>query len=263
MRFNNWLKSINFFENDIFGFDREKNEESPSDSLLNNPIDQFDVELMLDFLTEKRVADMKGKIMFPNVIQWGNQPGSVKLEVDPGYRFNIKKLGVDKQGNPRWVTKKMFQLNRQGYGGYEDSVAQEVFEQIKKAGEGMIESAPEEYKDLDNLVHNIYSKLKRSAKSIFIPEGVRKLHDDAYIIKLGVKGSGLEARNQQRVEQNQTLVTYDRQQGTIRITNYNLLSPTGGSHEFKINQNDLDCYFFPSQSRDEISEVVAVRMKYY
>ena len=256
MRFRDWIKAKIVIENDIFGFEHDKDEESPNDSFLSNPINQFDVELMMDFLSEKTIAGHKGFSLFPNVIQWGNQPGSVKLEVDTGYRFNIKKLGVDKQGNPRWVTKKMFQLNRQGYGGYEDAVSEEIFEQL-------IESTPEDYKDLDNLVQNIYSKIKKTAKNIFIPEGVRKLHDDAYIIKLGVKGSGLEARNQQRVEQNQTLVSYDRQQGTIRITNYNLLSPTGKGHEFKINQNDFDCYFFPSQSRDEISEVVAVRMKYY
>jgi hypothetical protein len=250
-------------ETDIFGFDRKKEEENPNDSLLTNPIDQFDIELMMEFLAKKKIGTQKGEVGFHNVIQWGNQPGSVKLEVDTGYRFNIKKLGIDKQGNPRWVTKKLFQLNRQGYGGYEDSVAQEVFEQLEQAGADMIEAAPEDYKDLDNLVHNIYSKLKRTAKHIFIPEGIRKLHDDAYIIKFGVKGSGLEARDQHRVEQNQTLVSYDRQQGTIRITNYNLLSKTGGAHEFKINQNDFDAYFFPSQSRDEISEVVAVKMKFY
>lgn len=263
MRFKDWVKKPTILENDIFGFDRRKDAEQPDESLHTAPIDQFDVELMMDFLKGKKIGTQYGEVSFPNVIQWGGQPGSVKLEVDPGYRFSVKKLGVDKTGNPRWVTKKMFQLNRQGYGGFEDSVAQEVYEQLNRAAGDMIEAAPEDYKDLDNLVHNIYGKLKRSAKNIFIPEGIRKLHDDAYIIKFGLKGSGLEARNQQRVEQNQTLVSYDRQQGTIRITNYNLLSPTGGGTEFRINQNDFDCYFFPSQSRDEISEVVAVRMKYY
>ena len=88
-------------------------------------------------------------------------------------------------------------------------------------------------------------------------------HHYAYIIAFGVRGQGLEARSQQRVEQNQTLVAYDQEQGTIRITNYNLQSPTGRGHEFKINQNDLDLYFFPSQDKDEISETIAVHMRYY
>jgi hypothetical protein len=263
MKFREWIRSSLFFEGDLFGFEHEKRDEAPDDSSLHRPIDQFDVELMMEFLKKKTVVTHTGDLIFPNVMQWGSSPGAVKLEVDPGYRVSIKKLGVDKAGNPRWVTKRMFQLNRQGFGGYEDSVAQEVFEYVEDAAQCMIEAPTEDYKDLENLVDNIYHKLKRTAKEIFIPEGVRKLHDDAYVIKFGVRGHGLESRSQRRVEQNQTLVAYDREQGTIRVTNYNLLSRTGRAHEFKISQNELDAYFFPTQDRDEISEVVAVRMKYY
>lgn len=157
----------------------------------------------------------------------------------------------------------MFQLNRQGYGGLEDKVAQEIYEQLEIFNDSNIEAPVEDYKDLENLVSNIYSKLKKTSKIIFIPEGVRKLHDDAYIIKFGVRGQGVEEMDHHRVEQNQTLITYDRQAGTIRMTNYNLTSPTGGAHSWKIGTNDLDIYFFPTQSRDEISETIAVHMKYY
>jgi hypothetical protein len=59
------------------------------------------------------------------------------------------------------------------------------------------------------------------------------------------------------------MVTYDREAGTIRVTNYNIKSPVGKRHSWKIYPNDLDLYFFPSQDRDEISETVAVHMKYY
>lgn len=250
-------------DTDIFGFERDKSEpQYADDSLLMRPIKQFDTELMMEFLTKKKIGTRYGEVTFPNVIQWGSQPGSVKLEVDPGYRLSVKKLAVDKEGNPRWVTKKLFQLNRQGYGGFEDTVAQEIYEYLNQAANTMIEAPTEDY-DLEPLVSNIYNKLKRTAKNIFIPEGIKKLHDDAYVIKFGVKGQGVEARDQQRVEQNQTLVSYDRHQGTIRVTNYNLLSDVGGSHQFRINQNDLDAYFFPTQDREEIAEVVSVRMKYY
>lgn len=248
---------------DIFGFERAKKKEGAQDTMLLRPIDRFDIELMMDFLSKKKVGVHEAVRKFDNEIQWGNQPGAIKLEIDTGYTFFVKKLAVDKQGNPRWITKKAFQLNRNGYGGYEDVVAQEIFETINNSFESNIEAPTEDYKDLENLVNNIYNKLKRTAKSIFFPEGVKKLHDDAYVILFGVRGQGLEARNQQRVEQNQTMVTYDRQNGTIRITNYNLLSPTGGGHEFRINQSDLDVYFLPTQDRDEISEVVAVHMRYY
>lgn len=247
----------------IFGFEEEKPKEKPLDSFSMNPIKRFDVELMLDYLSNKKIGAFTPHTYFNNEMYWGHQPGAIKLEVDTGYTFYIKKLGTDKQGNPRWITKRAFQLNRNGYGGSEDMVAQEIYEQIAKYTEGGIEAPPEEYKDLNVLVNHIYNKLKRTSKEIFFPEGVKKLNDNAYIIAFGVRGQGLEARSQQRVEQNQTLVAYDQEQGTIRITNYNLQSPTGRGHEFKINQNDLDLYFFPSQDKDEISETIAVHMKYY
>lgn len=253
-----------YFEStDIFGFDKEHRDDNPDDSLLTRPIHQFDVELMMNFLAKKKVATLHGETAFPNVMQWGSRPGSVKLEVDPGYRFSVKKLGVDKIGNPRWVTKKLFQLNRNGFGGYEDSVAQEIFEYINHAANDMIAAPTEDYKDLENLTTNVYQKLKRSSKDIFIPEGVKKLHDDAYVIKFGVRGHGLETRDQRRVEQNQTYLLYDREQGTIRVFNQNLLSKVGGPHEFAPSKASFEHYFFPTQDRDEISETIAVFMKYY
>lgn len=249
---------------DIFGFERDKtNDTAEDDSLLMNPIKRFDIELMMDFLSKKKVGVFEAFQNFPNQIQWGGQPGAIRLEVNPAYGFSVKKLAMDKQGNPRWITKKMFQLNRNGFGGYEDSVAQEIFEVIKNSSESNIEAPVEDYKDLDNLVSNIYSKLKRSAKQIFIPEGIKKIHEDAYIIKFGLRAQGLQARDQNRVEQNQVLVTLDRALGTIRITDYNLVSKVGLAHEFKINYNDFDHYFMPTQDRDEISEVIACYMKYY
>jgi hypothetical protein len=260
----NRLTFRRFFEaTDIFGFEREQRDDGSDDSLLTQPIKQFDIELMLDFLSKKKIGTFYGESTFPNVIQWGNQPGSVRLEVDPGYRFSVKKLGTDKIGYPRWVTKKLFQLNRNGYGGFEDSVSQEIFEYLNHAANDMIAAPTEDYKDLENLTTNIYHKLKRTAKEIFIPEGVKKLHDDAYIIKFGVRGHGLETRDQQRVEQNQTYLLYDREQGTIRVFNQNLLSKVGGPHEFAPSKPSFEHYFFPTQDRDEISETIAVFMKYY
>lgn len=254
-----------YFEaTDIFGFEPKiVSTTSGEDNLLSKPIKQFNIELMMDLLAKKQLGVFEATMPFLNEIRWGSQPGAIKLEIDTGYTFYIKKLGIDLQGNPRWLTKKTLQLNRQGYGGTEDIVAQEIYEQIERYSTENIEKPSNDYKDLENLVSQIYSKIKKKGKSIFYPEGVRKLNDDAYIIKFGVKGQGLESPSQTRIEQNQTMITYDRESGTIRATNYNIKSPVGGRATWKIYPNDLDLYFFPSQDRDEISETIAVHMKYY
>lgn len=260
------LSFKHFFEaTDIFGFAPKNQSDSveKADPFFTNPIKQFNVELMMDLLSQKSLGAYEPNKPFLHEICWGNQPGAIKLEIDTGYTFFIKQLGIDRQGSPRWVTKKMFQLNRQGYGGTEDIVAQEIFEQLEKCISANIESPKNDYQDLQNLVDHIYKKAIRNSKSIFIPEGIRKLSDDAYIIKFGVRGHGLEAKGHQRVEQNQTLISYDRDAGTLRVTNYNIESPVGKRHSWKLKPNDLDLYFFPTQDRDEISETIAVHMKYY
>lgn len=248
---------------DIFGFDAVRAKDEPDDNMLSRPIRMFNVELMMEYLTKKTINDLEPYMPFMNEIRWGNQPGAIKLEVDTGYTFYIKRLAMDRQGNPRWVTRRMFQLNRQGYGGLEDAVAQEVFEHLVNYSESNIEAPVEEYKDLENLVNHIYNKCKRTSKNIFIPEGIKKMSDYVYIIKMGVRGHGLQEMDQMRTEQNQTMVSYDPHQGTIRITNYNISSPVGGPHEWQIGTNDLDVYFLPTQNREEISEAISVHMKYY
>jgi len=260
MEFKRWFEAT-----DIFGFDVHQSETAPDDNMLSKPINQFDLELMMQILGQKSIGLYEAFSPFVCETQWGTEPGAIKLEVDTGLTFYIKRLGTDKQGNPRWITKKMFQLNRQGYGGLEDSVAQEVYEHIAKAFDQNLDAPQEEYREeeLENLVVHVYNKIKRVMKNIFIPIGIKKLTEYAYIISLDVRAHGLEAQDHRRVEQNQTVVTYDKEQGAIRIFNYNIESWTGGPHQWELMENDLDIYFFPSQDREEISECLAVHFKYY
>lgn len=260
MKFRTWLSE----GKDIFGFEPDRSHEERDDSMLGRPINQFDIELMMDLLSRKHLGVQEAYVPFVNEIRWGDRPGAVKLYVDPGLTFYVQRLGADKEGQPRWVTKRMFQLNRQGYGGLEDAVAQEVFNHVQKISETNIDGPKEDFdgEDLENLAVHIYNKVKRTAKDIFIPMEIKKLSEWAYILKFEVRGHGLEVYHQ-RVENNQTMITYDPNAGTIRIVNYNIESPVGGPHEWALQPVDLDVYFFPTQDREEISECLAVHYKYY
>lgn len=258
MKFRDYIEST-----DIFGFDQKRSKEEPDDSMDAKPINQFDIELMMELLSRKPIGQHVPISRFVNEIQWGHQPGAIKLEVDTGLTFYIKRLGVERSGEPRWITKRMFQLNRTGYGGLEDAVAGEIYEHLEKYHTGRLDAPLHEYDDLEGLVMHLYNKVKRTAKEILIPEGVKKLNDNAFIMCFGVRGHGLEAQDQKRVEQNQTVIAYDEEQGSIRIFNYNIESPTGGPHRWELMENDLDIYFFPTQSREEITECLAVHFKYY
>lgn len=260
MRFKTFLEG-----KDIFGFDAARTPpETGSGDMLERPLKMFNIELMMDILSRKSVCNNQPYTNFITEMVWGHDHGSIKLDVGPGYAFWIKKLGYDKQGNPTWATKTAFQLNRQGYGGTEDSVAQEIHECIEKASrDGPVNVTEFTKRDLENLVVHITNKIKRTARNIFIYEGIRRVDDTNYLIKMGLRGHGVEAPGHHRIEENLTQVHYDEETGIIHITNYNVASSTGGTHNWEIHPKDLDLYFFPSQDREEISECIAVRMKYY
>lgn len=259
LSFKNWL-----LEHDIFGFEKDIRKEDPSQSELDNkPIKQFDTDLMIEYLSKRKLGVFKPVVNFMNEIQWGDRSGAVKLIIAPKYSFTIKKLGFDLEGHSRWVTKKFFQLNRRGFGGFEEVVADEIYDEIETASSTPLEAPQKEYDQLSNLVQNISTKMRRVAKDIFIYEGIKKMNNNNYIIIFGVRGHGLEAPSQRRVEEVLTQVMFDERAGVIRITNYKVLSKVGGPHSWILQPSDFDLFFFPTQDRDEISETIATQMKYY
>ena len=256
--FKKWFEAT-----DIFGFEKAHTDESPSDFVDAKPIRQFDLELMMEYLSKKSIGLNHPFSPFISEMTWGNDLGSIKLEVDTGLTFYVKKKAKDLLGEDRWITKKIFQLNRHGYGGLEDSVAQEIFNHLELASKEPSPAATHEFDKLEELTLHIYSKMKRVAKDIFMPAGIKKINDNAYVISFEPRGQGAGSPDQRKVEVNQTMVSYDESSGVIRIFNYNLESPMGGERKLEIMENDLDLYFFPTQDREEISECLAVHMKYY
>lgn len=259
MKFSEWL----YQEIADFGFDKPKEDEGPTDEREGKPLRAFDTELMMRFLSRHKIGVVEAVVPFMNEIQWGNRCGAVKLEVNNRMQFLFHKLGRDLEGNPRWVTKKTFQLNRRGYGGFEESVAEEVYKYIQKIAQGGLEGPDQNFDKLPQISEYIAAKLKQSAKSIFIYEGIKKVNDQNYQIIFGVRGQGVQAPGQKRVEQNVTDLSYDEQCGTIRIRNYNIESPVGRAHSWSVMPAHLDLYFFPSQHQSEMAEPLSVHLKYY
>lgn len=260
MRFKTFLEAT-----DIFGFESRNRgqDQTPQDELDNKPLRQFDVELMMNYLSRKKVGPHESTSRFMNEIQWGENYGAVKLEVDTGYRFLIKRLTHDLEGSPRWITKKLFQLNRKGFGGYEDSVANEIYDQIKYHAQYPLEGPKQDFDDLSNLATYVATRMRRVAESKFLYEGIKRVTPDTYQIVFGVGGQGVEARNHFKVEQNVTELSYDKEKGTIRITNYNIQSKAGRERNWQVMPSDMDLYFYPSQDKQEIGEAVATRFRYY
>jgi len=252
---------------DIFGFEGGRNavEDEAHKELENYPIRQFDVELMMKLLVRKKLglheADYSG---FMNEISWGGErPGAMSLKVDTGYTFHIRRLNYDLEGNKRWATKKLFQLNRRGLAGYEDIIANEIYETIEKLNQNEIDHPKPKFENLEKLTHKVSQAMRRVSNPIFIFRGIKKLSETCYHVVFECRAGGVEAQDQQTVDANVTQISFDETTGTVRINNYNLESGTGRERKFEIMPDDINMYFFPTQPMEEICDCIAVHFKYY
>jgi len=257
--FKNWL--LKEFR-DVFGFDQDIKPQY-NKKKDDKPVKQINIEKLLEYLEMHRLGHKEPCIKFVNELHWGEGPGAVRIWIGTGLNIMLEKQTVDLTGIPRWITKKVYQVDQTGYGGYEDAVAHELLEALEKIDEKPPDSAKHDFDEMEALVANIASAVRRTARSIFMFEGIRKLNENSYIIRLGVRGHGIEAQDQQRVEENQTHVTYDPQTGLIRMTNYNVESAVGRGHSWEIMPTDTDWYFCPTQPREEITETIANTLHWY
>lgn len=246
---------------DIFGFEKnlELEKKNPEDE---KPIIQFNVEEMMGILAMHSLGAKQPYIRFSNEIHWGKGHGAMRLWMGTGLNIMIERQGIDLNGTPRWICKRLYQIDPSGYGGYEDAVAEELLEQLNKIDETPLDSPSKEYDDLEGLVASMAASIRRTCRDIFIFEGIRKIDQYNYIIRLALRGHGIEAPDQQRVEENQTHVSFDKNSGVIRILNYNLES-SKAQHEWAIMPTDTDLNFFPTQTREEIVETIANTLHWY
>ena len=251
-----------FIENkDIFGFDRKitQQQERIYD---NTPIKRFNIEEMMGYLEGCKLPGKNPHIHQVDEIRWGDKVGAVRVKIGTTLQVEVDKLCSDLQGSPSWVTKKFYQINRAGYGTYEKNVAEEIFSEVEKIDKEEIDAPKKEYTELPNLVVGISNKLRTTAKDIFIFEGIRKVNDNNYIIKFGVRAHGVGARDNQRVIENLTDISFNKKTGKIRVINRNIKTPMQG-YAWAIFPSDFDLNFMPTQNKDEIIESIITYMKYY
>jgi hypothetical protein len=246
---------------DVFGFEKELYAE-PKSEKGEKPIKEFSLTRLTNSLGQYPLGVKQPDIKFINEIWWGQGPGAMRVWVGTGLNVMIERMNVDLQGMNRWGCKRVYQIPQGGCGGNEESVAQEVMEIIQQIDMEPLDSANHQFEYMEDLAASMANMLKKTAHPVFIFEGVRKVDDVNYIIRFSVRGQGTGWRSHQRIEENQTQLTFDKNSGLIRLTNYNVRSPMRG-HTWTLPPKDTDWYFFPSQDKTEIIETICNTMYWY
>jgi hypothetical protein len=78
-----------------------------------------------------------------------------------------------------------------------------------------------------------------------------------------LRGQGVQKRDQKRVLENITQVSFDQNKGKIRVINTSVDNKVGRDNNWRLQPSDINVEFFPTQSRDEIAEAVATWIKWY
>ena len=257
--FKKWL----FEGKDIFGFERENEKFERKKDSDDNPILYFSLEEMMNRLCSYEVGIKEPNLKFINEIHWGENTGAIRVRLGTAFNLMIERCGFDLTGNKRWYTKKCYQINQNNYGGFEDAVADEIIEEVRKIDKSKLDSATSAWEGCEKMVIEVASKVRRTAKEIFIFEGVRKNAENQYILRLGVGNQGVETQDQRRVLENQTTIVYMEKEGIIRISNTNIESDVGKAPSWEIQPQDTDYYFAPTQSNQEIAECLATTLHWY
>ncbi|MCK9458476.1 MAG: hypothetical protein M0R80_02385 [Proteobacteria bacterium] len=251
-----WIES-----KDIFGFERELYAD-PKPEKLEKPVKEFSLTRLMTSLGQYPLGVKEPNIRFINEIQWGQDPGAIRVRIGNKLCVMVERLNIDLQGMKRWGCKRFYQIPQDGSGGQEESVSQEIMEVIKQVDMEPLDSANHDYKDLEELAASMSNMLKKTSNSLFIFEGTRKNDEDEYIIRFSVRGMGQGWRQQRRIEENHTRLNYNKDHGVIKLSNFNIYSPQKG-REWQQSQQDLELYFFPSQPMEEVVECISNWMYWY
>jgi hypothetical protein len=266
MRFKTFLQNEG---NNIFGFDNADQDDiktrSPNiarDDGLDMPMRRLDTGRIANLLCQTNLGEKQPLRLFFDSIRWGQGPGSVRIKFGTRYSVMIERMNYDLVGQPIWVTKRVFDVNNEKFAGKEEGISLELKKALKEVDQSDVDSPINNYDCFDRLAKSIAYKTGRVCNDPLFFETVQKLNEHEYIIKFGLKGQGIQARNQHRVEQVEVHLVYHRKQGTIQAMRLNVESRLG-CHDWLLQPNDFEFCFVPTQPHEEIVDCLSTVMKYY
>ena len=260
MSFKTWLEF-----NDIFGFEKEQiNFNQKYDEEL--PLIKFDASRAIELLSERNLNNNFPFSKFSNQVQWGNGAGSVKITISPMNDSFIHTLINDLEGQPTWICRKVFQIDTKNYGGREEIVSEDLFQEIKNINYENI-LYPQDNMDLISFVSKFANRLRQFKSEIFYYKGIKKISENNYNIWFEIKGQGTGriagSQSMNAVLQMITDVSFNPTSGLMKImlTNVNDLSDSPTSWE--LWYSDFNELYSPKQNFDEIIESFLAYLKYY
>lgn len=267
MKFKKWL---NESYEDLFGFDDNMNADKiaalrvPDDK----PIMAFQINQMMEDLADHRLGVRHGFQRFSNQTQWGTTPGAIRVVVGSQHTIHIERLIHSLQGDPTWLTKKVFRVNLAEYSKNYQPVAEAIYDQVSNVFKEGLEGPEKNYnrEALSDLVDDIIDKFKERGHDIFIFDKIKKVDENNYIIQFDARGGGVGAlfKNHSEARINQFLIniSFNEEHGLLHTMLATVQTGDEGS-SWELTPSIFEGWYSPKQRPNEIVETILTAMKYF
>lgn len=252
---------------DIFGFEKEINQAQATGKIDDLPIQTLTLSLVMERLGQNTLPMGMPKSRFLSEMQWGNQPGAVRVVWTPRLNVKIQKLHHDREGNNTWVLKKYFFVNDRDFAGQEDVVADEVFEQVKLVANEQLDAVMEsgEFK-FENIVWSLAAKMRQEDNETIDFQGVKKLNENEYDLLFYLRGGGTGTmygpKGQRPALALIVKMAYSENTGLIKAI-AELVQGIDDTSSWAIQPAEFEEHFLPTQSKNEIIAAITTALKWF
>lgn len=252
--FKQWLVE----QKDIFGFDRERGYKKKPEKESVLPVEPVEVEVIMKELVELPLGIKRGKWNWHDRISWGmeDQSGSILIDVSPigSFKAFIRKNIIDCEGNQTWICKSIYDFNEHKEKN-PTTLSMVLYEELTKADLDY-DSANEKVDNVEKLAIKLAMKMKMEhPRQFMIFNKMKKMNENYYVTSFNMRGMGLGAPGGQRIEQFHVHFLYDPKRGLFRTWGNEISSPAR-QHKWQIQPSEWDEWLAPSQSINEIANVV-------
>jgi hypothetical protein len=261
MNFKEWINK------DIFGFEREvldaQDNSKPQNEL---PIQGFMLNLVMERLETNNLSLGHPFSRFPNEMQWGTQPGAVRVVWTPKLNVKIQKLHLDLEGNRVWIMKRFYFVNDLEFGGgNEHVVADEIFEEVKIVAKDQLDSSSGQFK-LENIVYPLASVLRQQDYQVIELDRIVKISENEYDINFWCRGGGVGKtfgpRGQRPVLAFILKMHYNEHTGLIK-TIAEMATAEDDTTKWELQPAEFEELYMPSQPKKEIIDSIVTALKWF
>ena len=257
---------------EVFGFESKKIpiekyvNRSPNAPIIDKcgdlPVCRFNLERLNSTLLKHSFGPKSAIDKMFDVIQWGEGVGAVRVRYSTKFDAIIERATADLQGDVIWVAKSMLNINTKYFSGQEEIIAYEIIDEVERVNKSLIDSPSGKIEDFEYLTKRIAESSSAVVNDPLFYESTNRLGKNYFAIQFGVKGHGLQAKDQKRVEQVLINLVFNEDKGILNASQQTIKSNLG-QHNWDVMPQDLHFRFMPNQNENEIINILSIAMKYF